>query len=110
MTPQDLSSEMLPSIEELCDAAWRVSSDGLVSQYIRAHPRPAAAAAASDSTGAAATSPLRQLKFGGRGWPTDQPEGESDYLEGLGFCRLCPEFSKLYKGHNVYICKRLAVV
>ena len=64
---------------------------------------------ASDSPSTTATSPLRQLKFGGWGWPTDQAEGEIDYLEGLGFCRLCPEFSKLYKGHNVYICKRLAV-
>ena len=108
VTPRnvDVAAFALPSTEQLLDGAWRVSCDGVVSQYIRAHPR--AAAANSES-------PLQKLRYQGKQWPTtDKASGSTtyrgvNYMDGLGICRLCPEWSALYAGHNVYVCKRLAI-
>ena len=113
VTPETAHFE-LPSLERLLEEAWRVSSDGLVECWIRAHPTSAYVSA----DGAVLAFPKASL-LGGP-WPIERPELmpelkaeiKADVLAEVspehGVCRLCPEFSALYN-HDVYICKRLAM-
>eukprot|EP00322_Chrysochromulina_rotalis_P014438 CAMPEP_0115864400 /NCGR_PEP_ID=MMETSP0287-20121206/19183_1 /TAXON_ID=412157 /ORGANISM="Chrysochromulina rotalis, Strain UIO044" /LENGTH=412 /DNA_ID=CAMNT_0003318873 /DNA_START=30 /DNA_END=1268 /DNA_ORIENTATION=+ len=109
VTPSSLESTAnLPTLNELLTTSWPVSSDGLVTQYIRAHP----VTVSEESTAQAAKFPKPELMSGP--WPTGDQSGQADrgWIEyetiEHDFCRLCPDFSAFYD-HDVYICKKLAV-
>ena len=100
----------LPTLEQLMSDAHQIGSDGLVAQYIRAHPRLEEVVAARSGEAHAALTRLAQTAEAApavRGKDVSR-EGFESELDGLyAFCRLCPEFSALY-GHRVYICKQPA--
>lgn len=100
----------LPTLEQLMSDAHQIGSDGLVAQYIRAHPRLEEVVAARSGEANAALTRLAQTAEAApavRGKDASR-EGFESELDGLyAFCRLCPEFSALY-GHRVYICKQPA--
>ena len=104
----------LPTLEQLMRDAHQIGSDGLVAQYIRAHPRleELAVSSASSSPAAASSVPalLKLAKTAAaapavRGKDVSGDGFESELDGRYSFCRLCPEFSALY-GHRVYICKQ----
>jgi len=113
VTPETAHFE-LPTLERILEEAWRVSSDGLVECWIRAHPT-----SADGSVGGAVLAFPKASLVGGP-WPIERPElmpelkaepkadGFAEVSPEHGVCRLCPEFSALYN-HDVYICKRLAM-
>ena len=117
ITPKSLDSTItLPPLEELYTASWYVGRQGQVAQYIRAHPQGEQREDEGAKALAVRINPPR-VDRGARGHPlpslglvmADASNVPSysryrTFESESGFCRLCPEFSRLY-GHHVYICK-----
>lgn len=101
VTPSTLeSTASLPTLNQLLTRSWPVSTDGLVTQYIRAHP----------ATLEEKRSAFPKAELMGGPWPTTEHKSEGCGAEvSHTHCRLCPDFSAFYN-HDVYICKQLVTV